>query len=68
MRGAHVAVNEASILSDTPSALRSSASVPPAEMAWHLYQWGDIVEVIAPEELRRMVEGYRRGDFYPVLP
>lgn len=38
------------------------------EMAWHFYQWGDTVEVIAPVELRRMVEGYRRNDFYPVLP
>jgi predicted DNA-binding transcriptional regulator YafY len=33
------------------------------EMAWHLYQWGDKVEVIAPEGLRTMVEGYRRSDF-----
>ncbi|WP_096787627.1 YafY family protein [Rhodobacter sp. CZR27] len=33
------------------------------EMAWHLYQWGDAVEVLAPEELRRMSEGFRRGDF-----
>jgi predicted DNA-binding transcriptional regulator YafY len=33
------------------------------EMAWHLYQWGDAVEVVAPEPLRRMVEGHRRGDF-----
>jgi predicted DNA-binding transcriptional regulator YafY len=32
-------------------------------MAWHLYQWGDAVEVLAPEGLRAMVEGYRRGDF-----
>jgi predicted DNA-binding transcriptional regulator YafY len=38
------------------------------EMCWHLYQWGDTVEVLAPEALRRMVEGYRRADFYPVLP
>lgn len=38
------------------------------EMAWHLYQWGDTVEVLAPEELRAMVEGYGRRDFYPVLP
>lgn len=37
------------------------------EMAWHLYQWGDAVEVVAPEALRRMVEGFRRGDF-PALP
>ena len=33
------------------------------EMAWHLYQWGDKVEVVAPEGLRSMVEGYRRPDF-----
>ncbi len=37
------------------------------EMAWHLYQWGDSVEVLAPEPLRRMVEGHRRSDF-AVLP
>lgn len=33
------------------------------EMAWHLYEWGDKVEVIAPEALRAMVDGYRRSDF-----
>jgi predicted DNA-binding transcriptional regulator YafY len=33
------------------------------EMAWHLYAWGDAVEVVAPERLRLMVEGHRRGDF-----
>ena len=38
------------------------------EMCWHLYQWGDAVEVLEPEELREMVEGYRRSDFWPVLP
>ena len=32
------------------------------EMVWHLYQWGDQVEVIAPEELRAMVTEFRRGD------
>ena len=37
------------------------------EMAWHLYLWGDQVEVLAPERLRRMVEGYQRSDF-PSLP
>jgi predicted DNA-binding transcriptional regulator YafY len=37
------------------------------EMCWHLYTWGDKVEVLAPERLRGMVEGYRRGDF-PALP
>jgi predicted DNA-binding transcriptional regulator YafY len=33
------------------------------EMTWHLYQWGNKVEVIAPEPLRAMVAGYRRSDF-----
>ena len=33
------------------------------EMTWHLYQWGDKVEVIAPEALRAMVDGHRRSDF-----
>ncbi|MBK5567421.1 WYL domain-containing protein [Ensifer sp. SSB1] len=33
------------------------------EMAWHLYQWGDKVEVLAPEGLRALVEGHRRPDF-----
>ncbi len=33
------------------------------EMVWHLYQWGDKVEVLSPEALRDMVEGHRRSDF-----
>jgi len=33
------------------------------EMAWHLYMWGDAVEVVEPEGLRRLVEGWRRSDF-----
>lgn len=33
------------------------------EMAWHLYQWGDKVEVLAPAGLRQFVEGYQRSDF-----
>ena len=33
------------------------------EMAWHLYQWGDKVEVIKPEGLKALVNGYRRPDF-----
>lgn len=33
------------------------------EMCWHLYMWGDQVEVLAPEVLRRMVEPYQRADF-----
>lgn len=37
------------------------------EMAWHLYKWGDAVEVISPPELRAMVEAHRRPDF-PALP
>ncbi len=37
------------------------------EMAWHLYMWGDAMEVLAPRELRALVEGYRRADF-PALP
>ncbi|MBY6200541.1 WYL domain-containing protein [Maritalea mobilis] len=37
------------------------------EMAWHLYQWGDDVEVLAPKALRDMVAAHRRADF-PALP
>jgi len=37
------------------------------EMCWHLYAWGDKVEVVRPEQLRRMIEKYRRSDF-PALP
>ena len=33
------------------------------EMAWHLYQWGDKVEVVEPEGLRALVEDHRRSDF-----
>ena len=33
------------------------------EMAWHLYIWGDQVEVLAPEKLRAMVHPHRRADF-----
>lgn len=33
------------------------------EMAWHLYQWGDKVEVLAPEGLRELVLGHQRSDF-----
>ena len=33
----------------------------------HLYTWGDKVEVLAPEKLRRLCDGYRRADF-PALP
>jgi predicted DNA-binding transcriptional regulator YafY len=37
------------------------------EMAWHLYQWGDQVEVVAPAVLRDMIAAHRRADF-PALP
>ncbi|WP_417208893.1 helix-turn-helix transcriptional regulator [Antarctobacter sp.] len=37
------------------------------EMAWHLYQWGDQVEVLTPAPLREMVAEHRRADF-PALP
>ena len=37
------------------------------EMAWFLYQWGDSVEVLAPQALRDFTYPYRRSDF-PSLP
>jgi predicted DNA-binding transcriptional regulator YafY len=37
------------------------------EMAWHLYSWGDAVEVLAPPQLAAMVQPWRRTDF-PSLP
>lgn len=36
------------------------------EMTWHLYSWGDSVEVVAPAALRDMVHQYRRQ--FPALP
>jgi predicted DNA-binding transcriptional regulator YafY len=33
------------------------------EMSWHLYAWGDNVEVIKPTKLATMVHPYRRTDF-----
>ena len=33
------------------------------EMAWHLYQWGDEVKVVAPEALRDPVHVEGRSDF-----
>lgn len=38
------------------------------EMAWHLYCWGDAVEVIEPPELGQMVHSFRRSDFGNVFP
>ncbi|WP_291842386.1 WYL domain-containing protein [Maricaulis sp.] len=37
------------------------------EMCWHLYAWGDQVDVLAPPELAAMVKDHRRSDF-PGLP
>jgi predicted DNA-binding transcriptional regulator YafY len=37
------------------------------EMCWHLYSWGNSVEVISPPSLRALVEAHRRNDF-PALP
>ncbi len=36
------------------------------EMAWHLYMWGDKVEVLAPDSLKEMVADYRPA--WPALP
>lgn len=36
------------------------------EMAWHLYQWGDQVEVLAPRALADLVNSHRRSDFMAV--
>lgn len=33
------------------------------EMCWHLYMWGDAVEVLSPPELALMVKEHRRSDF-----
>lgn len=37
------------------------------EMSWHLYAWGEAVEVLSPTTLQKMVHPYRRTDF-PSLP
>jgi predicted DNA-binding transcriptional regulator YafY len=36
------------------------------EMTWHLYSWGDAVEVVSPAPLREMVHSHRRA--FPALP
>jgi predicted DNA-binding transcriptional regulator YafY len=33
------------------------------EMCWHLYAWGDKVDVLEPEALRVLVSGHQRSDF-----
>lgn len=37
------------------------------EMCWHLYTWGDNVEVLAPDSLKSLVHPFRRDDF-PAMP
>ena len=37
------------------------------EMAWHLYMWGDKVEVVAPKSLKQQVKRFLRSDF-PAMP
>jgi predicted DNA-binding transcriptional regulator YafY len=32
-------------------------------MAWHLYQWGDQVDVLKPKILHEMVAQHQRNDF-----
>lgn len=53
-------------LDDGSLLVRFSASGH-VEMCWHLYDWGDAVEVIAPPVLAEMVHPWRRDDF-PSLP
>ena len=36
------------------------------EMAWHLFCWGDAVEVVAPQELKALLHGVQRD--FGVLP
>lgn len=36
------------------------------EMAWHLYSWGNSVEVLEPKALRDMVVGYQKK--FPAMP
>lgn len=36
------------------------------EMCWHLYAWGDHVEVLAPKALREMTHDFRRA--FPAMP
>ena len=37
------------------------------EMAWHLYTWGDKVEVVEPKALKDMISKHKRSDF-PAMP
>ena len=57
---------ETELLEDGSLIVRFAASGH-VEMAWHLYAWGDTLEVLAPERLKEMVHPFRRADF-PSLP
>jgi predicted DNA-binding transcriptional regulator YafY len=37
------------------------------EMAWHLYMWGNMVEVLEPESLKQFTNQHHRNDF-PAMP
>jgi predicted DNA-binding transcriptional regulator YafY len=37
------------------------------EMCWHLYTWGDKVEVLGPDSLKALAHSFRRDDF-PAMP
>ena len=52
--------------SDGSLIVRFSASGQ-LEMAWHLYMWGDKVEIIEPQGLKSFVERFQRNDF-PAMP
>ena len=49
-------------LADGGLEVRFHASVP-LEIAWHLYSWGETVEVIEPAGLANLVHPFRRSDF-----
>ncbi|WP_247712435.1 helix-turn-helix transcriptional regulator [Qipengyuania xiapuensis] len=57
---------EVEVLDDGSTIVRFKASGQ-LEMAWHLYAWGDAVEVLEPEALADLVNPHRRSDF-PALP
>lgn len=48
--------------SDGSTVVRFTASGH-LEMCWHLYAWGDKVEVLAPPALAQLIQDHRRSDF-----
>jgi len=57
---------EVEVLEDGSTIVRFEASGQ-LEMTWHLYAWGDAVEVLEPPALAALVNPHRRSDF-PALP